>query len=172
MEKKLIYVIIAVIVIVLIGVGVFVYASKDKSEKVSDNVGEQKQEAFVLKSGDKEIVLGEEFSTEKCGKEKEYSEIPSCAFNGIDKTYKYDNYEITTYPDGAKDRILSIYFLDSGVSTTEGVKIADSYDDMVQAYGNEYENEGNKYSYKKGKTRIEFLVENKVITSIEYRYDV
>lgn len=173
MGKKVIYIIVAIIAVVAVVGGIFAFtSSNNKSEETSKVGEEQSKEAFVFKTADKEITLGEEFSIEKCGKENEYSEIASCAFEGLDKTYKYDNYEITTYPDNNKDKILSIYFLDETVSTTEGVKISDSYDDMVNAYGTNFEKESNKYTYKKGKTSIEFFVENEVVTSIEYKYDV
>ena len=41
---------------------------------------------------------------------------------------------------------------------------------MVQAYGTNFKNDGNKYTYTKGNTSIEFMVENEVITGIEYVY--
>ena len=137
---------------------------------LSDVEKTQKREtaaSYTLKVDNKEIKLGETFSIEKCGKELQYSEVASCAFDGLDKTYTYENYEIKT---GEKDKITSIYFKDEGISTTEGVKITDTYDKMVQVYTNNFQNEGNKYIYTKGNTQIEFIVENDIIIGIEYIY--
>lgn len=167
MNKKVIGIIIAIIVIAVVGAGVYMLTKGDSSD-VQKTDKKETVESYALKVDSKEIKLGEVFSVEKCGKELEYSEVASCAFEGLDKTYTYENYEITT---GEKDKITSIYFIDEGVSTTEGVKITDSYDKMVQAYGTNFKNDGNKYTYTKGNTSIEFMVENEVITGIEYVYN-
>ena len=37
-------------------------------------------------------------------------------------------------------------------------------------YGNETGKQGNQYVYTKGKTNLEFIVEEDVITSIQYTY--
>lgn len=166
MNKKVIGIIIAIILIVIVGVSVYML-TRGNSADVQKTEKKETQEAYALKVNNKEIKLGEVFSREKCGQELQYSEVASCAFDGLDKKYTYENYEITT---GEKDKITSIYFIDEGVSTTEGAKITDSYDKMVQVYGNNFKNEGNKYTYTKGDTSIEFMVENEVIVGIEYIY--
>ena len=129
-------------------------------------------EVFTFKYNDKVYNLGEVFSKEKYGKELKYSEVASCAFEGIDKTYTYDHYEVTTYPVDNADKVYVILFLDDEVATTEGIKITDSKDDMIKKYGNDYKQEGNLYTYKKDKTILNFIVENDVITSIEYNYEI
>lgn len=173
--KKVVIAVVVIILIVIGGIEVVLTmqkSNKDSGEsKVSQSAEENKKEdIFMLKTGEKEIKLGEEFSKEKFGEEKDYSEIASCAFEGLDKTYTYDNYEITTFPDGEKERIYSIYFLNEEMETTEGVKLSDGIDKMKNTYGEEYENQGNQYTYKKGKTNLEFIVENDTITSIQYTY--
>ena len=100
---------------------------------------------FIFKYQNKEYLLGEVFTKEKYGEPLTYSEVPSCAFDGIDKTYTYSHYEITTYPVDGKDKVYVIYFLDDEITTTEGVKISDSLDDMLEKYGKDYQKEGNLY---------------------------
>ena len=90
----------------------------------------------------------------------------------MDKIYTFDNYEIHTYPENSTDKVLSVYFLNDQVSTTEGVKIGDSMDKMVETYGDSYEQLETQYTYTKGLTQLKFIVENDVITSIEYNYNV
>lgn len=164
MNKKVIGIIIAIILITIVGFSVYIL-TKGNSVDVQKTEKKETEASYTLKLDNKEIKLGEVFSREKCGQELQYSEVASCAFEGLDKTYTYENYEITT---GEKDKIASIYFIDEGVSTTEGVKITDSYDKMVQVYGTNFKNDGNKYTYTKGNTTIEFMVENEIITAIEY----
>ena len=103
-------------------------------------------------------------------KEKEYSEIESCAFEGLDKEYTYDHYMIATYPEGEKDKVKTVYFLDEEAQTTEGVKMGDTYEKMVEVYGENYEQLDNQYTYEKGKTQLIFLIEDNVISQIEYNY--
>lgn len=81
-----------IIVIVLLAGGV--YFATTGSEKTANVNGtetntsnnEQKiEEGYVFEADGKEIKIGEEFLREKFGQEKEYSEIASCAFEGLYK---------------------------------------------------------------------------------------
>lgn len=114
--------------------------------------------------------LGSEFNAEDYGEYVDYSETSSCAFDGLDKTYTYDHYEITTYPKEDKDYIYSIYFLDLDVKTSEGVAIDDSKDKMIETYGDKHEEEDGFYIYTKDKTQLRFGLQNDKIISIEYLY--
>ena len=171
--KKILIIVLIIAVVVIGGIEIVVTMQNNKNNASNSSENEEKtEETFIFKDGEKEIKLGEEFSKEALGlgEEKNYSEIASCAFEGLDKTYTYENYEITTFPDGDKDKVYTIYFLNDQISTTEGVKISDDKEKMISTYGEEYETQGNQYKYKKGKTNIEFIVENDVITSIQYSY--
>lgn len=167
MNKKTIVITVAIIVIAIIGVGGYILLKGNSSEPQKLEK-KQAEVGYTLKVNNKEIILGEVFSREKCGQELQYSEVASCAFDGLDKTYIYENYEIKT---GLQDKIVSIYFKDEGISTNEGVKITDSYEEMIQAYSSDFKNEGNKYTYTKANTSIEFIVQNNIITGIEYVYN-
>lgn len=175
--KKVILIILIVAVIIIGGVEIGVTVQKAKKEGATSS-GEEiikngaEAEAYIFSDNGKEIALGEIFSKESLGigNEESYSEIASCAFEGLDKTYTYANYEITTYPDGDKDRIYTIYFLNTEAKTAEGVSVSDSLEKMIQVYGDNYEIQGNQYTYTKGKTQLQFIVENDVITSIQYSY--
>lgn len=126
------------------------------------------EEKYSFFYNNMDFVLGEIFTREKFGTEVEYSEVTSCAFEGLDKTFKYEHYEITTYPDGEDDRIYSIYLLDDTVSTKEGVKITDDVSKMKEVYGSEYTKQGESYLYSKNGTTLQFYTSNGVIIGIEY----
>lgn len=117
------------------------------------------------------IYPGDIFDKEMFGEPLEYSEIPSCAFDGLNKTFRFEHYEITTHEDGNKDIIESIYFLDLFIKTSEGVGIGDSLSDMIDKYGDSYVVNGIEYIYEIDGVSLIFLVENNIITSVEYKYN-
>lgn len=167
MKKKIVYFTILITLF-----GTILTGCSDKEVKQHNNTEKNQEQVFSLTYDHMNIELGSEFKVEKYGKENSYSEIESCAFEGLDKTYTYDHYEIYTYPENEKDYILSIYFLDEEIETTEGIKISDTYEDMTKTYGEDFKKEDNLYTYTKGKTNLKFIIENDFITSIEYTYDV
>ncbi len=135
-------------------------------------VKKEENKVYSFTYNDKNFILGEEFSTSKYGKEVRYAEVPSCAGQGVDKTYTYDHYEITTTPDGDKDKIYTIYLTDDSVKTTEGIKIGDSLENLTKTYGNDYEKRDNAYTYTLDNTHLEFIVVGDTISSIEYYIDI
>lgn len=102
------------------------------------------------------------------GDPQEYFEAKSCAFDGFDKTYYYSGIELTTYPNGDKDYISSVYFKDDSVSTTEGIYIGSTLSELLAAYGEDYTGDAGSYTYTKGDSSLMFLVENDEVTSITY----
>ena len=65
-------------------------ALKEKT-KESNTENSKSNTAFSVKYRGEEIVPGTEFSVNKIDEEANISEIPSCAFDGIDKIYTYKN---------------------------------------------------------------------------------
>ncbi len=98
---------------------------------------------------------------------KSYFEAPSCAFEGLDKTYTYNGFIITTRPDGDKDYINSIELTDDSVTTAEGLYIGNTVAE-VQAVLGEGTPMGTAITYTKGNTVLQFVTENDVVTSICY----
>ncbi len=131
----------------------------------------EEKDIFSFKYNDMNILLGEEFSRDKYGKELEYFEAPTCAFEDMDRTYTYEHYEINTYTENGQEKVLSIVFKDSDVKTNEGISLGDDFTKLVEVYGDKYKQEDNLYVYEKDKTNLEFIVENDTITNIEYSYD-
>lgn len=107
------------------------------------------------------------------GEDYEYSEAISCAYDGMDKKYTYENLDITTYPDGEIDRVSEIAVYSGEVETAKGLKIGDPVSRMEELYGTGYEEAGITINYQippKMKdaegAMLYFTVENGVITSI------
>lgn len=116
------------------------------------------------------LLPGTEFKASSLTEEAVYSEIESCAFEGMDKIYTYADFEITTSDINEKEAIYSVYFLTDNISTTEGIKITDEKNQMLEKYGNPDSNLDNQYVYSKDQTELYFIIENDIITSIEYKY--
>jgi hypothetical protein len=65
----------------------------------------------------------------------------------MDKVYTYEGYEIKTYPVGDKDYVQDICMSTDDFATPEGVTIGSTLDDVVKAYGEDYELIGKMYKY-------------------------
>lgn len=165
MNKNIRNSIIIILIIAIIIVCIHIISNRNAENDEVNNIQE-----YVFCNNNNKIKIDDEFSREKYGQEKEYSEIISCAYEGLDRIYKYENYEITTYERDGKERIQSIYLLNDMVKTEEDVKITDSYNKMIEKYSDNYVREENMYTYIQGKTALKFIIENNIITSIEYSF--
>lgn len=132
---------------------------------------EEVVETFELSYQEIEIIPGKDFQSSALKNEElNFMELSSCAFDGNDKVYTYENMEITVSPLDGKDIVYSVYFLNDRITTKEGVKITDDKETMIETYGENYKNINNKYSYLKGDVLLSFIIENDIIISIEYMY--
>lgn len=109
---------------------------------------------------------------EQLGEPLSYFEAPSCAFNGIDKMYTYSGFELDTYPDNDCDYVSAVLFKDDSIATPEGVSIGDTIEKMRQVYGEYSSEDQNLAIYPNGNMKLCFVLENGVITSIEYKSTV
>ncbi|MBP3568551.1 MAG: hypothetical protein J6K04_05225 [Lachnospiraceae bacterium] len=105
---------------------------------------------------------------EALGEANTYFEAPSCAFEGLDKTYGYDSFELDTYELDGKDYIAGIFFCDDLIETPEGVALFETKADMTAAYGENFKEEYGMLVYEKEGMKLKFILEGDEITSIEY----
>ena len=102
------------------------------------------------------------------GTADEYTEETSCAFDGLDKTYRYGSVYLQTYPLGDKDYIYGWWFVDDLVENDEGICIGSTLADVQTAYGSEGYNGSNAYQIKKGSGVLTIILENDIVTSVQY----
>ncbi len=95
-------------------------------------------------------------------------EVPSCAFEGVDRKYSYSGFELDTYPLDGEDHVSAVVFKDDSVATTEGVCIGDSREKLTEVYG-EGSEEGGMVVYEKDGMKLMFILQGDDIASIEYR---
>ena len=102
------------------------------------------------------------------GEPKSVFEEPSCAAQGTAYLYSYSGYEINTYPDGDKNRIAYILLKDDTVSTPEGIDLSMTKEDVIAAYGEDYQGDDKKISYEKDGMTLNFMFDGDNMVSIEY----
>ena len=61
-------------------------------------------EAYVFRTGEATVAVNDDMADvlSALGEPQSYFEAESCAFEGLDKTYTYSGFVITTRPDGEK----------------------------------------------------------------------
>ena len=107
---------------------------------------------------------------EALGECKSYNEETSCAFDGLDKSYTYTSFILTTYPDGDIDRINSVTLLDDTVSTVDGISIGDTKEKVESVYGADSFNGVNAYIMTEGQAQLAILIDTTTekVNSIQY----
>lgn len=101
--------------------------------------------------------------------ETETKKIPSCAHQGEDTVYYYDNYgyELETYTVDDVEYISCVWFSSDSAATPEGLSIGDSEEKIVSLYG-EKQGDSAAYIYKDANTTLTIMVENGAVSSIQY----
>lgn len=129
-----------------------------------------KQDGFVFTYNTIQIAPGAEAeaAVEALGEPKSYTEEPSCAFEGMDKTYYYGSFYLSTYPLEGKDYVYRIWLADDSVATAEGIRIGSEQVDAEKAYGANCFNGSNAFVSTKGNTRLTVIVADGAVTSILY----
>lgn len=132
--------------------------------------GHAQDENFIFTYRDIPIMPGAEAApiVEALGEPKGYTEEASCAFDGVDKTYFYGSFYLSTCPIGGKDFVYHIWFVDDTVATQEGISIGSAQSRVEDAYGKECFNGVNSFSLIKGSGKLLILIEDGVVKSIRY----
>jgi len=143
--------------------------SETAGDEQNENIPDEKKGYYFEYKGIK-IGVNDEAAPiiEALGEPMHYFEAPSCAFEGMDKIYSYSGFEFTTYTKNNKDYIASLVFLDDTVTTREGITLNATLEDLVAAYGSNYEQNFNEYSYSDGNCILSFILENGEVVSVEY----
>ena len=105
---------------------------------------------------------------EALGEPVSYFEAASCAFEGLDKSYTYNSFEIDTYPSQDRDLVSAVILKDDSIATAEGVCIGDSLEKLQEVYG-EATLENGMLIYAKDGMKLCFIMQDDSVISIEYR---
>ncbi len=135
-----------------------------------DQNGGQEQ-GYIFEYNDISIPLNTDVKPilKELGEPMNYFEAESCAFQGLDKTYYFSGFELTTYPNEGDDYVSFIDIKDDSVSTAEGIYIGSPAADVVEAYGEEYTGGENAYIHTKDDSSLIIITENDEVISITYQ---
>lgn len=146
--------------------------SPDNANDVKDNTSQNTSEAdgFKFKYNGVTVPMNVDAKPviDNLGESMDYFEAASCAFQGLDKIYYYSGFELSTYPQGEKDFISAVNLLDDTVATEEGIYLGSSMDDVIDAYGEDYSQENDFYTYTMDDSQLTFVIENDVVIGITY----
>lgn len=131
---------------------------------------DETEEGFVFNYNGTVITLHApaEPIVEALGEPKKYTESASCAFKGLDKTYYYGSFYMDTYPVDGNDFVYGWWFADDSVTTEEGIYIGASQAQVEAAYGADTFNGSNAYIVTRNGGTLTVIVEEGVVTSIQY----
>lgn len=130
----------------------------------------QNNECFYV-INDAKIVPGTDFSEAFgiLGEPVKYTEAASCYYEGMDKIYSYDGFEITTYPVKEKDFVQDINISSDKYKTTEGITVGSTLKEVTDAYGEDYELTGKMYRYfYNDNLYMYFFINNDVVKFFGY----
>jgi hypothetical protein len=102
------------------------------------------------------------------GTPKSYTEETSCAFEGLDKTYYYGSFYLSTYPMDDKDFVYSVWFADDSVATAEGIRIGSTQSQVESAYGTANYNGSNAFIMTKGESKLTIILTDGEVSSVQY----
>ena len=121
----------------------------------------------------KSVSLGENINKviSKLGKAVSVSSAPSCHGAGEDKTYVYNGFEIYTYPNNGSDCVNEIIVTSPSISTSKGIKVGSTENDVIAAYGKNYSTAGYYNVYGTTKS-IQFYIVDGVVDHIDYYYNI
>lgn len=152
-------------------------ATTQSTQEVQENTPTQEEtsaKGYVFKQ--QEVVIEVDAKAapvvEALGEPVSYFEAASCAFEGLDKMYTYNSFELDTYPVDGEDYVSAVIFKDDSITTAEGVAIGDSRARMEEVYGTESEAQGSMVVYHKDGMKLCFILDGDTITSIEYNTTV
>lgn len=132
--------------------------------------GGETEEGFVFNYNGTEIRMHAPAAPiiDALGEPKSYTEEASCAFVGLDKTYYYGSFYLDTYPVEEEDFVYGFWFADDSVTTEEGIYIGCTQAQVEKAYGAENYNGSNAYIVTKGDGKLTIILEDGIVTSIQY----
>lgn len=128
------------------------------------------EENFSFTYNGTTITLGAEAAPiiDALGEPRSYTEEPSCAFDGIDKTYYYGSFYLSTYPLDGKDYVYSIWFADDSVATNDGIRIGSTQAQVEAICGADCFNGTNAYAQVMDSSKLTILMEEGIVSSIQY----
>lgn len=129
----------------------------------------EREKAFVFTYHGVEITPGGDAATviAGLGEAKSITEEPSCAFQGMDRTYCYGSFYLATIPGENGEIISSVWFADDTVITEEGLRIGSTRQEVEAVFGSGCIQD-SLCTVIRGKTRLTLGLEDEMVNVIRY----
>jgi len=102
------------------------------------------------------------------GEPLEVFEAPSCAFDGIDRIFRYPDFQIHTYPLNDEDFVHTISIKTDNITIYGGIYIGSSFDDVIAVYGENFEQDFSMFTFTRDRTTLAFYVEDGIAREITF----
>ena len=128
---------------------------------------------FYFRAGGVDVAPGmrAEDALDYLGDARSINSSPSCAFDGEERIYSYSGYDVYTEWEDGKEVISRVVLTSDAVSTERGIRIGDSFHDVVVAYGRNYEKKGENIEYDGERCDVQFFFSDGIVTAIKYLAD-
>ena len=125
---------------------------------------------FYLELREGNIFLDSEIETaiEILGDPVNIHETPSCAFDGFDRIFTFDDFYIHTYPVDDKNFIQIIRFRTDNRTTIEGFRLGDNFDKVTDTLGDDYVRDFNLITFTIEDTSLVFSLQDNIIMDMMY----
>lgn len=163
MKKLFLTIIIGFSVIFMTGCG-------ETNQDNLPNLDNEFSEFKVSYSG-LDVTPGVKFDYKKVvGEEPEISTIAGCALYGYDHVYTYDDIEIVANinEEDNVETVYSVYLRTDKVSTPEGIKIGSTVDELINTYGDNFDEFNGVYTFNGVGIYMQVQTKDNLVTSIEY----
>lgn len=136
----------------------------------ADGNAPEQEENFSFTYQNISITLGAEATSilEALGEPRSYTEEASCAFDGVDKTFYYGSFYLSTCPIDGKDCINTIWFADDTVATEDGIRIGASRTQVETICGKEAFDGKNSFVLSRGNSKLTILLEEDTVKGVRY----
>ncbi len=131
--------------------------------------------AFGYNNGELTLTPGEKFDAQadSLAETTAYMEAASCYYDGLDKVFTYEGYEVTTFPKEDGDYIQDINISSESIRTDKEIGVGSTLADVEEAYGKDYTISGKMYKYYQDNTKyMYFFILNDVVQYYGYGMDV
>ena len=127
----------------------FILAGCGKSDSTTPTKDNDNSAQVSYTINNIKIIPGTDFSGayKELGEPVKYTEAASCYFDGMDKVFTYDGFEVRTYPAESGDFIQDLSISSDRFSTDKGITVGATVNEVVAAYGDNYVKTGNMYKY-------------------------
>lgn len=141
--------------------------SEDGDDEDEDDAG-----IYSVTYNDIKIVLGKsaDKALKKLGAPKSSVSAGECIGFGEVIQYTYNGMLLNVLKSDTATTVDKIVFTDDSLSTSEGIRIGMSADDVIKKHGTPTEQTDAKIEYKSGSCILRFAISNGAVKDIHYIY--